>query len=304
MSSFTPLYGSILTSTVWSEDSDTRIVWITMLAMADAAGYVGASLPGLAHAARVELEICEKAIHKFLSPDKHSRTKSNDGRRISEVDGGWILINYASHRERSAKIRSNILATLRKRKQREKDDKRVTSRDSHDESRNVTPTEAEAETESEKNEYILPDPTKARASSSSSDSSREAAFIDVAGAQTLREDENDSERQSRLRDNDLTLNAEDALYRQACRLLTEIGAEMTTSPADKSKLTAMIQRGGLNMARDCLESARKARSSRPVPYAQTVMENRLASKDEKEIAKQAKLARVAKMVEESKNGKH
>lgn len=120
MSNFTPLYGSILTSTIWAEDAETRLVWITMLAMADASGYVGASIPGLAHAARVSTDGCRAAINKFLSPDPDSRTKENEGKRIVESDGGWTLLNYSRHRERATEIRHNALSAIRMRDLRAK----------------------------------------------------------------------------------------------------------------------------------------------------------------------------------------
>lgn len=120
MSNFTPLYGSILTSTIWTEDSNTRLVWITMLAMADASGYVGASVPGLANLARVPLEDCRKALEKFQSPDPDSRTKDREGRRIEPANGGWKLINYEAHRERATEIRHNIMSALRMREMRAK----------------------------------------------------------------------------------------------------------------------------------------------------------------------------------------
>ena len=42
---FTKLFSSITASTVWVEDSDTRVVWITLLAMADKKGRVWGSVP-------------------------------------------------------------------------------------------------------------------------------------------------------------------------------------------------------------------------------------------------------------------
>jgi hypothetical protein len=96
--SFTKLFASITASTIWNEPDHTRIVWITMLAMADRDGYVAASIPGLATLARVPLESCIKAVESFTSPDPWSRTKDNDGRRIVEVDGGWQLLNYDKYR--------------------------------------------------------------------------------------------------------------------------------------------------------------------------------------------------------------
>lgn len=95
---FTKLFSSITASTVWCESSDTRVVWITMLAMADKHGRVWASIPGLAKEAAVSVDACRVAIEKFLSPDPDSRTQDAEGRRIEPIDGGWRLINHAKYR--------------------------------------------------------------------------------------------------------------------------------------------------------------------------------------------------------------
>lgn len=95
---FTKLFSSITASTIWCEDNETRLVWITMLAMADRRGRIFASVPGLAHMARVSTEGCRAAIEKFLGPDPDSRTPDYDGRRIEVIDGGWRLLNYEKYR--------------------------------------------------------------------------------------------------------------------------------------------------------------------------------------------------------------
>lgn len=95
---FTKLFASITDSSIWSEDDATRIIWITMLAMSDSHGYVGASVPGLAARSRKSVEEVETALDKFRSPDRYSRTRDYDGRRISDAKGGWVLLNYESHR--------------------------------------------------------------------------------------------------------------------------------------------------------------------------------------------------------------
>jgi hypothetical protein len=74
-------------------------MWITMLALKDKDGFVAASIPGLAHAAIVTRDECEKALKVFESPDPDSRTKDNDGRRIEKVDGGWIILNHFLYRD-------------------------------------------------------------------------------------------------------------------------------------------------------------------------------------------------------------
>lgn len=95
---FTKLFSSITESTVWCEPAGTRLVWITMLAMADRCGRVWASVPGLANRARVELEECQKALETFMAPDPFSRTPDHEGRRIEPIDGGWRLLNHAKYR--------------------------------------------------------------------------------------------------------------------------------------------------------------------------------------------------------------
>ena len=69
MPNYTKLFNSIVTSTIWTEDDKTRIVWITMLAIADQNGEVQASIPGLARLAAVSISDAEMAIAKFLGPD-------------------------------------------------------------------------------------------------------------------------------------------------------------------------------------------------------------------------------------------
>ena len=92
--SYTKLFGSITESTVWLEPAGTRLVWITMLAMARKDGCVNASVPGLARRANVTREETDAALACFLAPDPDSRSKENDGRRIEQIDGGWILLNH------------------------------------------------------------------------------------------------------------------------------------------------------------------------------------------------------------------
>ena len=95
---YTKLDAGLPDSTIWQAPDTTRIVWITLLAMADQNGYVGASMPGLAGRARVSLEACIAAMELLSAPDEWSRTKDFDGRRIGPADGGWILLNHAKYR--------------------------------------------------------------------------------------------------------------------------------------------------------------------------------------------------------------
>lgn len=117
---YTKLFSSIVTSTIWVESDRTRIVWITMLAMADKHGEVQASIPGLARVAGVPLSDCEEAINKFLSPDPYSRTPDDEGRRIEKIDGGWALINHAKYREMASREEAKESNASRQKRHRDK----------------------------------------------------------------------------------------------------------------------------------------------------------------------------------------
>lgn len=100
MNGFTKLFSSIITSSIWSEDDKTRILWITMLASADANGHVSGSIPGIAALARMSLEDAERSIKSLCSPDQYSRSKKYEGRRLIEVDDGWLVVNYVKYRQK------------------------------------------------------------------------------------------------------------------------------------------------------------------------------------------------------------
>lgn len=98
MTGYTKLFGTIVASTIWREDKETKIVWITMLAMANKDGMVEASIPGLADMARVTVEEVERALACLEGPDQYSRTKDHEGKRVKAVDGGWFVLNHAKYR--------------------------------------------------------------------------------------------------------------------------------------------------------------------------------------------------------------
>jgi hypothetical protein len=99
--SYTKLDSGIIQSSLWEEDDATRIVWITLLALADANGMVRAAVPAIASLSRVSLKKCIAAIEKFKAPDPYSRTKLEEGRRVLELeDGGFFLVTHEEYRNR------------------------------------------------------------------------------------------------------------------------------------------------------------------------------------------------------------
>lgn len=111
---YTKLFASIITSTIWMEPDQTRIVWITMLAAADKNGEVQGSIPGLARIAGVPIEAAREAVAKFLAPDPDSRTKDDEGRRIEVIDGGWRLLNHRKYREMASRDEAREAEAKRK----------------------------------------------------------------------------------------------------------------------------------------------------------------------------------------------
>ena len=145
---FTKLFSSITESTVWCEPDHVRILWITMLAMADRRGRVFGSIPGLANRAIIPVESARDAIARFLAPDRDSRTPDNEGRRIEPIDGGWRLLNHEKYRairdEETTKESKRKYINNKRALEREKANK-INGVENVDRSRYNAEAEAEAE---------------------------------------------------------------------------------------------------------------------------------------------------------------
>jgi hypothetical protein len=143
LSGYTKLFNSILASTIWRSDDKTRIVWITLLAMADRHGVAEGSVPGLADFARVSVEDCRRALNVLQAPDEDSRSDDHEGRRILKIDGGWLILNHAKYR---AKASEDERRDYLRRKQAESRAKRVNNVNKRQQlSKPSTQAEAEAE---------------------------------------------------------------------------------------------------------------------------------------------------------------
>ena len=149
---FTKLFNSILDSTIWQESKEAKLVWITMLAMSDKNGEVHASIPGLAVRSGVSLSECEEALICLSSPDKYSRTKTEEGRRIADVDGGWVLLNHGKYRALLSQEERREYLTLKQREHRAKI--RVDQSTSVNKSEHCEPQSTQAEAEAEAEEQI------------------------------------------------------------------------------------------------------------------------------------------------------
>lgn len=110
---FTKIHTALITSTVWQEPYPHKIAWVTMMVLADQHGEVFASIPGLAKQCGIKVDEMEAALQSFMEPDKYSRTKDFEGRRIEEIDGGWALLNHPKYRKMASKEDAKERATER-----------------------------------------------------------------------------------------------------------------------------------------------------------------------------------------------
>ena len=96
--SFSKLDSGITKSSLWSEPLHVRIVFVSFLAEKDEFGFVSASRTGMIRTCNVTAEQFDDAEMVLLSPDPDSKSKEYEGRRISKVEGGWIVLNHEKYR--------------------------------------------------------------------------------------------------------------------------------------------------------------------------------------------------------------
>jgi hypothetical protein len=95
--SFFPIDRDLLTSSMWATGSPEAIkLWVYMLLSANPrTGVVDDAAPALALRCGIPLDKTLVALDWLASPDTHSRSKNDDGRRIEPLeDGGYRLVNY------------------------------------------------------------------------------------------------------------------------------------------------------------------------------------------------------------------
>lgn len=169
----------ILDSSLWVEDLTVRVVFITMLAMADSEGFCRATAPGIARRGNMLLADVRVALEVLQQPDPDSRTPARDGRRIQRMDGGYLVLNYLLYRDK------DFGAALRMRRYRERQriqqlndsvTRNVTPKD-HVLHRNVTQGEGEGEGEEAKEGYT---PVSSATPSCSQNSSQVTDTVDRA----------------------------------------------------------------------------------------------------------------------------
>lgn len=99
MRTWTPLWNSVVESSLWDEPDLVCKVYLTMLAIKDADHVVRMDAYGIARKARKTEEEVLEALKVLAGPDTKKITKQPfEGRRIKAVDGGWLILNGEKYR--------------------------------------------------------------------------------------------------------------------------------------------------------------------------------------------------------------
>jgi hypothetical protein len=100
--SYSKLHSSVVSSSLWSQPDPVRLLFVTLLALADQDGVVYGSKSGLSRIAVIKPEDVDRAWEILQSPDPEScdieRAPENEGRRIEKVSGGYRLLNFTYYR--------------------------------------------------------------------------------------------------------------------------------------------------------------------------------------------------------------
>lgn len=121
MSGYTPVFNSILQSTVWECRPHVKVVWFTMMLLSDKHGIIEGSIPGLARASVVTIDECKDALAVLMAPDDYSRTKDHGGRRIVEIDGGWRLLNHGVYKKKLGALTASSRERVARHRERQND---------------------------------------------------------------------------------------------------------------------------------------------------------------------------------------
>ena len=154
MTGYTKLFSSILMSSIWEESMETRLVWVTMLALADQHGHVDGTVKSLARVSRVTIEQCQSALDCLLGPDGDDRSGVLDGRRLVPEQGGWGIVNHGTYRNKMSADDRRERDRIRKRNARMSAPRPLVSENVRD----FQQAEAEADTDTKAKATTTPPP--------------------------------------------------------------------------------------------------------------------------------------------------
>jgi hypothetical protein len=98
---FVKIYGSrLMTSSLWDETPEARLVFLSLLAIADRDGFVDVpNEKALARVLNLPPDYLERALVVLMAPDDGSRNKAFEGRRVLREGSGWLCVSYKDYRD-------------------------------------------------------------------------------------------------------------------------------------------------------------------------------------------------------------
>lgn len=123
---FAKIFSQIFDSSI-ANNCRSRHVFMDLLVLADSDGVIDMTLDAIARRTNVPLDEVTQAITELSSPDEHTRTPDEDGRRLVPLDKGrawgWQIVNYQHYRAiRDEESRREYFRTYR---QKEREAKRA-----------------------------------------------------------------------------------------------------------------------------------------------------------------------------------
>jgi len=133
---FAKVFGQIFDSSI-AEDYNCRRMFMDLLVLADSTGAVDMTLEAISRRTNVPITEVSKYINELCQPDKLSRSKLHEGKRLIPLDvdreWGWQIVNYGHYRGlRDEEARRTYFRTAQRKyraKQKTVKDKGLTSVD-------------------------------------------------------------------------------------------------------------------------------------------------------------------------------
>jgi hypothetical protein len=127
MNTWAPLWSQVVESTLWEEPLEVRVLFLTMLAIKDPDHVVRMPLRRLVKKAQMEVDLVESALKVLMSPDTKSLDEQpEEGRRLKEVEGGWLVINGEHYRKEMSRLMTRFRKSEWQKKKRHSEKSKIT----------------------------------------------------------------------------------------------------------------------------------------------------------------------------------
>lgn len=128
MNTWIPLWTSTVDSTLWEEPPHVRVMFLTMLMIRDPDHVVRQPFRRVCKKANLSedqeeaVKLAQEALKILKEPDARSIDDQEfGGRRIREVEDGWLILNGAKYDEEMRALTARMRKTRLQRERREKE---------------------------------------------------------------------------------------------------------------------------------------------------------------------------------------